>query len=277
VGIATAAASASRAAEIATAVGCDGAFDVLACLRAAPVGELLDAFGNFELDGTPISIDGGFLPAHPRALFDGGAFSRVPYLLGFNSDEGTLFFIGSTPVTTPAEYTAALAARYGPVAPQVEALYPLSHFATPQDALIRAVGDATLVCPTIDVARRVSGAKNPRTYVYNFARIIPLPFVSVLDLGAFHGAEIPYVFNSVPAPNGFDVQLGSRMQEYWTSFALKGRNPRATKSKSWPRFKERPWRMLRFDAPVITTGITRIKHFRRPECEFWSQVYEAIE
>jgi hypothetical protein len=67
------------------------------------------------------------------------------------------------------------------------------------------------------------------------------------------------------------------MQQYRTSFARKGRNPRATKSKSWPRFKERPWRILRFDAPEIATGVTLTKNFRRTECEFWSQVYEAVE
>ncbi|MCC6846985.1 MAG: carboxylesterase family protein [Deltaproteobacteria bacterium] len=277
VGIATGAESAARAADVTAAVGCGGAPDVLACLRAAPVAALLDAFGDSELDGTPISIDGAFLPAHPRTLFDRGAFSHVPYMLGFNSDEGTLFFIGATPLASPAEYTAALTARYGALAPQVEAVYPVTSFPTPQDAFVRVVGDATLVCPTVDVARRVSAAKNPRTYVYNFARVIPLAFVNILDLGAFHGAEIPYVFNSVPAPNFFDAQLGSRMQEYWTSFARKGRNPGAAKSAAWPRFKERPWRMLRFDAPELATGITRIKHFRRAECEFWSSVYDTIE
>ena len=277
-GIASAAASAARAAEITTAVGCDGALDVLACLRAAPVDALLGAYVFSELDGTPISVDGGFLPAHPRALFDAGTFSHVPYMMGFNSDEGTLFFIGATPITTPAEYTAALTARYGAtLTPEIEALYPAGNFPTPQDAFIRVVGDATLVCSTVDVARRVSAAKNPRTYVYNFARVIPLPFVTLLKLGAFHGAEIPYVFNSVPPPNPFDGVLGAAMQEYWTSFAAKGRNPRSPKNASWPRFKDRTWQMLRFDAPVIRDGIQRIKRFRRANCEFWSNVYEAIE
>ena len=277
-GIATAAKSAARASEIVTAVGCDGALDVLACLRGAPVAALLDAYGNFELAGTPISVDGAFLPAHPRTLFDTGAFSRVPYMMGFNSDEGTLFFVGSTAITTPAEYTTELVARYGAtLAPEIEARYPVARFRTPQDALVRVVGDASLVCPTVDVARRVSAAKNPRTYVYNFARVIPLPFVSLLRLGAFHGAEIPYVFNSVPPPQFVDGELGARMQQYWTSFAFKGRNPRAPKSSSWPHFKGRTWRMLRLDAPIVTDGVTRIKDFRRTECEFWSSVYDAIE
>jgi para-nitrobenzyl esterase len=274
-GIATAAQSASQADGISATVGCDGAGDELACLRATPVGDLLDAYAfseaSLEITGLGISIDGGFLPDHPRTLFDAGAFARVPYLLGANSDEGTLFFIGSTPITTPAEYTAELVSRYGALAPEVEALYPVGNFASPQDALIRVAGDATLVCTTFDVASRVAAAKN-RTYVYNFARVIPLPFVGLLNLGAFHGAEIAYVFGSVPTPTYGDGVLGTRMREYWSRFAAGGK-PRATKVSGWPRFKSKSYKMLRLDVP----DLSKIKGFRQAECEFWSGVYETLD
>ncbi len=278
VGIATADESQADAADIATTVGCDGAPDVLACLRGVPVDQLLNAYGAFDLGSgrSAISVDGGFLPAHPRALFDAGTFTRVPYILGANSDEGTLFFIGSTPITTPEEYTAELTTRFGTFAPQVEALYPLSSFPTPQDALIRVVGDSSLVCSTYDVARRISRSKNDgHTFVYNFNHPIPLAFNIVLHLGAFHGSEIPYVFGSVPPPGIWDAQLSQKMQEYWSTFAEKGR-PRALHTKRWPRFKERTWNMLRLDALSTQLAISRIRNFRRPECEFWSQVYETI-
>lgn len=277
VGIATAQESDANAANVASAVGCDSAPDVLACLRAVPVSTLLDAYGAFDISDAPtISVDGGFLPNHPRALFDAGTFSRVPYILGANSDEGTLFFIGATPIETPAEYTAALTARYGALTPQIEALYPLSKFHNPQEAFVRVVGDASLVCPTYDVARRISSAKRgSRTYVYNFSHTIPLPFVALLKLGAFHGSEIAYVFSSLPPPGVFEEQLALRMGEYWSRFAEKGR-PRAARSARWPRFKERTWHMLRLDAFTTFVAIAKIRDFRRPECEFWSQLYETI-
>jgi para-nitrobenzyl esterase len=252
----------------------------MACLRDVPVGELLDAYAtlpaNLDSSGLGIAIDGGFLPAHPRTLFDSGAFSKVPYLLGANSDEGTLFFIGATPLATPAEYTAALVERFGPLAPHVEARYPVTDFPTPQDAFVRAVGDATLVCSTYDVAARAATAGN-RVYVYNFARVIPLPFVALLDLGAFHGAEIPYVFGSVPPPGVWDERLSGRMQQFWTSFADRGRNPRAPKTRSWPRFRARTWQMVRLNAEGFDNDVAKLKNFRRSECEFWSGVYELLE
>src|SRR6185369_2124004 len=143
-------------------------------------------------------------------------------------------------------------------------------------ALIRVVGDSALVCSTYDVARRISRVRHsPRTYVYNWNHVVPLPFVALLDLGAFHGSEIAYVFGSLPPPGVYDQQLGMRMQEYWSRFADRGR-PKATHVSSWPRFKERSWHMLRLDASSIQVSISRIRDFRRPECEFWSQQYENI-
>ncbi len=106
----TAAEGDSAAEAFTAAVGCRGAADELGCLRQLPTSTLLAhlAQGNFA----PV-VDGGFLPDQPRALFDSGRYARIPYLLGSNSDEGTLFFLGVPPVTTEAEYLAALEARYG--------------------------------------------------------------------------------------------------------------------------------------------------------------------
>ena len=275
-GIATAAQSAVQADDVSTAVGCDVAPDELACLRATPVADLLDgyAFSEAELavTGLGISIDGGVLPDHPRTLFDAGEFTRVPYVLGANSDEGTLFFVGSTPITTEAEYTAELLLRYGARAAEIEALYPLWLFPSPQDALIRVAGDSSLVCTTFDVASRVSAAKKGRAFVYNFARVIPLPFVGLLDLGAFHGAEIAYVFGSVPPPTSADAKLGTQMREYWSRFAEKGR-PKAKKAKGWPRFKAKSYKMLQLNTP----DLNKLKGFRKAQCEFWTSVYEELE
>lgn len=256
---------------IAEAAGCGEAVDKLACLRAVPTATLLDTGPLVELVGEStnlaISVDGGFLTEHPRETYDRGELPRLPYMLGANSEEGSLFFIGS-PELTGAEYSAELLARYGALAPQVEALYPASSFATPRKALIRAFGDATLVCSTYDVARRYSKAPRNRTFVYNFSRVPPLAFVSFLDLGAFHGLEIGYVFGSVGAPTPADEGLGVFMQKYWSSFAQTGR-PRAADAVGWPRFNQRSYRMIRLNLPL-----QKMRDFRRSHCDFWSSVYD---
>src|SRR5262249_41625415 len=84
----TAAAGAANAEAFAAALGCGGAPDELACLRQVPAATILD---NLSQAGFGPVVDGGFLPDQPRALFDAGKYARVPYILGSNSDEGTLF------------------------------------------------------------------------------------------------------------------------------------------------------------------------------------------
>ena len=271
VGVRTEAEAAAAADTVSATLGCDAAPDELACLRAAPVADLLNAAASppegSEVD-LGIAIDGGFLPAHPRDLLNAGEFARVPYILGTNHDEGTLFFIGSTPITTNAQYQAELLLRYGPYAAAVGAMYPANAYATPQDALIRVMGDSTLVCSTYDVARRFSDAKG-KAFAYTFDRVPPLSFIGLLDLGAFHGLEIAYVFGSIPPPAAEDDVLGQQMREYWTRFAAKGK-PKATKVTGWPRFKSKSWKMLGLDQ-----FMQKRVDYSRAECDFWRGIYET--
>jgi len=213
-------------------------------------------------------VDGGFLPDQPRTLFDTGHYARVPYLLGSNFDEGTLFFLGVPPVTTEAQYLAALQARYGALADQVAAVYPASDFATPQDALVRAFGDEILVCTTYDTARRAT-AGGAHTYLYDFAREIPIPVLQAAGLRAFHGSEIVYVFGSITPPTPDDGILGEAMRGYWTRFARSG-TPNLHGVFKWPRYTLTGDRRINLDVDLsVLTG------FRRRECEFWWGVYDA--
>src|SRR6185503_8732365 len=142
----TASEAAATAATFATSAGCGAASDQLACLRAQPASALL---AILQQSGTPGGIvpnfdfgpvvDGGFMPDQPRTLYDTGRYAKVPYILGSNTDEGTLFLL-STQVPTEAAYMAQLQARYGTRAGEVAAVYPASSFASPKDALARAFG-----------------------------------------------------------------------------------------------------------------------------------------
>ncbi len=271
----TAAEGAATATSFAASAGCGAAPDQLACLRAKPASALLAILQAASNPGAIVPnfnfgpvVDGGFLPDQPRTLYDSGHFQRVPYILGSNADEGTLFLLGSPKVTTEAEYHAALVGLYGSRADQVEAVYPASSFPTPQDALARAFGDQILVCPTYDSARRAA-AGGAKTYLYNFNRRIPIDVLQQAGLGAFHGSEIVYVFGSIPPPTPDDGTLGTTIRGYWSRFAKTG-NPNGKGALKWPRFKDKTDKRLQLDVqPSVLTA------FRRTECEFWWGVYDA--
>jgi para-nitrobenzyl esterase len=241
-------------------VGCGDAPDSLACLRDLPVSTLLESAGGFG----PI-VDGGFIPDQPRTLFDNGDFAKVPYILGSNSDEGTLFFLGTPPVETEEEYLAALDMRYGDRADEVAALYPPDEFDSPNDALIRAFGDSFLVCGTYDTARRAA-AGGADVYMYNFDWPV---LVDVLpQLGATHGAEIAFVFGSADAPTPDDEAVGMSMQGYWTRFARTG-DPNGEDALQWPRYDDATDQRINF-APQNSI----LSGFRREQCELWWDIMD---
>lgn len=242
------------------AVGCGDAEDSLACLRGLPVSVLLENSAGFD----PI-VDGGFLPDQPRTLYGNGDFAKVPYILGSNSDEGTLFLILSPPVETEEEYLAALRARFGDRADAIAALYPVEDFDNPNDALARVVGDSGLVCGTYDSARRAA-AGGANVYLYNFARPVltdVLPF-----LRATHGAEIAFVFGSAEAPTPDDEAIAISMQGYWTRFARTG-DPNGEGALEWPLYGDVTDQRINFDV-----GNSILTGFRREQCELWWGFYD---
>jgi len=271
----------------AEAMGCGDASDVAACLRAVPVADLLMTApvdgaienppgGDFYSGGTPrwvfgAVVDGVVIADQPRTLFDEGNVADVPYLLGSNSDEGTLFHVLQAEVETEGEYLDALERRFGAtVAAEVAAAYPVADFDSPQDALERVTGDGGLVCPVRDTAKRAAAA-GLDVFVYNFDRPIPIPALQGLDLRATHGAEIAYVFGSIGADvvGADDLALSATMRRYWGRFATTG-DPNGGNDLAWPMFSADDDVRLNFDVTLST-----VQNFRSDVCALWESLYDS--
>lgn len=268
-----------------SAVGCTDAGGALDCLRALPVATLLKPSpleggdpllpGGKPYQGGTLSwtfaatIDGDVLPDQPRSLITSGNFAKVPYLIGSNTDEGTLFHVAEPIVNTEMEYLAALQRHFGADGAAIAARYPVSAFPSPQDALMRITSDDLLVCPTLDTATRVAAAGGSVHY-YNFDRPPPSPIIQSLKLGATHAAEIAYVFGTTPQdfpPE--DLALGLLMQGYWARHALLG-DPNGGGAQNWPAWQRDNDARLNFN---LQSSI--IRDFRRDYCEFWAPIHDA--
>ena len=270
----------SQASVFAQAVGCTDAANELECLRNKPVKDLLigapadggmpGAPGGSQFSGSvarwdfnPV-VDGEIIPDQPRALIASGNFSKVPYLLGSNFEEGRLFMLVATAITTEAEYLAALERLFKQSAASVAAQYPLSKFAVPQDALVRIWGDYRLGCTTYDSGARVA-AQGVNTYHYAFLRSIP----GLEALGPTHGVEMPYLFGTLSQPGADDIGLSDGMQGYWARFAKTG-DPNGGGAPAWPAFDQTSDQQMSFDVPSSV-----VSGYRRAECDFWSTIYDA--
>jgi len=89
------------------------------------------------------------------------------------------------------------------------------------------------VCPS----RNVASASGGHARMYFFSRIREDEGASAL--GAYHGAEYPYVFGTHDAymtTNQIDLTLSIVMQHYWINFATTG-NPNAQGLPEWPLFE----------------------------------------
>ena len=262
------------------AMGCDSAAGSLACLRGRPVAEVLAH--TMQPDPTSgqvtaaawsfaVVVDGpgGFMPEQARALYDKGQIAHVPYILGSNNDEGTLFLLSATPVTTGSEYESALQQRFDAIASQVEALYPASNFSGDYNAaLARAVGDSALVCGTHDTARRAAKAGLP-VYMYNFD--VPWAIAPTL-LKVSHASEISDVFGDPVQATPATQAVSDAMGAYWVRFASTGNPNGAGAPAEWPRFM--PDANDNDQRLQVDAGWEVIDGFRKAECEFWRKAYD---
>jgi len=228
------------------------------------VDALLEATSEMTGPFGPI-VDEDFWPDQPRALFDSGEVADVPYMLGSNTDEGTLFTLNAE-LSSQAELEAAITSLLSVPAATVLEHYPLSDFEDEEApyvaAFARIVGDARLVCSTYDSAARFAETGAP-TYMYNFD--IP---ANVPGLGATHGAELVYVFGTSENLDDDQLKAAETIRGYWASFAKTG-DPNGDGAVEWPAFGDENVRLNLGLKPKA------IDDFRASECEFWREVYDA--
>lgn len=253
-------------------LGCTGA-DTLACLRGKAAADIMatpDVASSVEFGP---EVDTLYMPDQPRTLYDMGKVAKIPYLLGSNTDEGTLFLPATKPMTQN-DYLAVLTQIFGATgAAAVNSLYPMANFASgvpnpATAALARVIGDSRLVCPTFDSATRMAHTSTP-VYMYNFD--VPVPAAISTTLGATHGSELTSVFGTSPtfAADAASKAVSDLMQRYWTNFARTG-NPNAGADLNWPAFTESSNVRINFGlTPTIKND------FRAPECAFWRTTYDV--
>ncbi len=279
VGLASVDEATQMADDLARALGC--AAGDFVCLRGKPVADVATALkwdkqpvGGF-LEGSvkvavwwPI-VDGAVVKRPPEELLRDGALAHVPFLLGTMSEEGKVFhagFVGDIPLTSAAEYAPAVSRAFGAAAPAVLARYPVSQFASPNDALAHILTLASFACPTRRMARASVKAGNA-TFLYQMTR--PSHGGSISSLGPVHASDIAYLFDTTTALTGGPGEDGgplvTAMQGYWKRLAATG-DPNGGTEVAWPRFGA--------DEPhvVLNIPVTTAAHLDADECDFWDTI-----
>lgn len=240
-------------------LGCASGAGQLVCLRGKSADEVLAAAPSLSFSDlrslqvlTPW-VDGAVLPADPKTLVRQGRFQRVPVMLGNTHDEGRLFVALAYDVSrgsplTQSEYEAAMAGLAGN--PTIGSLitqdYSSMRLGSPDLALSAILTDSTFACGTQLTARALSGYVPTYAYQFEDDKVPPLFDDPFMPWGSYHGAELPFVFQSrivtnPPSPDPKDVAspaqlaLSAQMAKYWGRFAATG-NPNAIGLPLWSKF-----------------------------------------
>jgi para-nitrobenzyl esterase len=213
------------------------------------------------------TLDGQVLLRSPLAALEAGQRAEVPLAIGSNADEFALFLPGEM-MPSCGEYAPYLGQVFGPLAPQVEERYPCDQTRGAAQAAVAAVTDALYTCPARRAARAASAGSNSPVYRYLYAHARASG--PLATLGAFHSAELPYLFETLGAegyaPTANEARLTRAMQGYWTSLA-RGEEPVSRFGPRWQRY-----------APSLDDALMLQENLRQDSvagaaaCDFWDAV-----
>lgn len=188
-------------------------------------------------------VDGAVLDRPPLEAVAAGAAASVPLLIGTNLDEWRLFSFADERVTTMDE--ATMLARLGHIVPGDPAAAARTYRARlgeapPGQVLAAALTDSLFRIPAIRLAEAQRAAHGD-AWMYLFT----WPSVELGGtLGACHGLEIPFVFNTLDTQSatafagaGAPRTLARAMHATWASFARTG-TPDGAGLGPWPMYDE---------------------------------------
>jgi carboxylesterase type B len=235
--------------------GCSGASDTLACLRSVDYETFLKATtsvpGVFDYQSIALSYlprpDGVILTQSPDILAQNGQFASVPFIIGDQEDEGTLFSLVQSNISTTDQLVEYLSTVFfhDATVEQIQALvatYPNnpaagSPFNTgelneiyPQYKRLAAIlGDVAFTLARrifLDIASSVHPSVPSWSYLASYAYGTPV-------LGTFHASDILTTYGITP---GF---ASASIQSYYISFFnTMDPNSGTIGLASWPQWSQ---------------------------------------
>ncbi|KAI0060995.1 carotenoid ester lipase precursor [Artomyces pyxidatus] len=247
-------------------VGCSHSYNTLQCLREAPITKIRAAIGDspniFSFDSLSLvwgpKSDGDFLKDDPQKLVLKGSVSPVPFVSGDCDDEGTLFSLSNSNLTTDQEVAAYLSEFYVRNMPNASAvdqllqLYPsdptqgspfdtgVQDAITPQYKRLAAIqGDLVFQAPRRFFLQQRSSKQTTYSFLSKRGKTNPA-------VGSYHGTDLQYIYG------------GGDLGDYLIRF-VSTLNPNGNTGIPWPRYTTSSPQLLTLldgSTPLVITNDT---------------------
>lgn len=209
--------------------------DELRDLDAEALWSALEA-ENWSAPYPPVYVDGSLFPEQMRELYASGLGSRTPVLVGANEDEETALF-SQLPDLTHDEFIESLQVEWQEQAENIVSAYAQEIEESPRAARDRILSHRVFAWEARTWAE-LAITSGQSAYLYHFTHVPELKEYG-RELGAFHAAEIPYVFGNLALTDWkvheTDRQVARLLASYWRNFARYG-DLNGEGLPHWPKF-----------------------------------------
>lgn len=211
-------------------------------------------------------VDGKAITGDLYELYQKGEYNDVDVIMGYNSDEGSLFVYQMT-----MDGYKAAAQKYGDAAEKLMEAYPATNDKEAQYAVQDIFRDTAFGWGTWAWANLQSKTGKKNVYMYYFDQVSQNSILKFPLKGATHVAEMPFIYGWNWGPmTDIDTHMAQIMPQYWINF-IKNGNPNADGLPFWTTYKQ--------DEPTVMhmhNGFQLTKAPNQKQMDFWEALFGTM-
>ena len=174
--------------------------------------------------------------------YEQGNFNHVDLIIGTNADEELMYLDKDYYLSDFYDERESLG--FYTKAEDLDSLTVT--FITEKEKLNYLLTARNWTCPSLFIAKSLNENTNKQVWFYSFDKV--RDGSKSKEMGAYHGAELPYIFNThdnwLPTSDT-DIAITNKIQDFWISFVKTG-NPN-NQLKEWDSYDSNDFNVLSFN------------------------------